>query len=474
MSAHAHSARLKKASTMDRIGSSVPHHPIIGDAFARALVDALVDCDALGIALVRGPPWLHVMVNARYQAIVGMTPALGRAVGAILPKTVVPDVLLEDVQRTGVSRTVRDAALHHDDGSGEPRAYATFTFLRVTAPDTGDDAVLVLARDVTEEVHERRTANLFVLLAEDIASARDAPGTIRNALRHAVEALDADDASIFLLSADGHRLDGALVGWDWTRTSFAVELEKWPTVQSAIEWQAAVYFCRERAQKAERGWFERRGIAATVCAPMSSSGRVVGVIFFDFVEAPCESNVDLGLAKGVADQCAVVLSRELTTERLPPPIEWDDSVPMKAWSDATERHVADVASIVRAVSTRLERAAEDAGVTVVSWTPEVTLADIPAALFEEALLLTANALLVWIASEGHVSINLLSVGADVNVVLVATSLSSHEPFAVPARVSAILEPRSGSVTVEAEEAWTTRVTLRLGASSASRRGEEKR
>src|SRR5688572_17459782 len=100
MSALGHHGDASTMASMRDDGADVPHHPLIGDAFARAVLDALVDSDSLGIALLRGRPWVHAMVNATYQRIVGRTPALGRTVASILPPILASDSFLDRVQST--------------------------------------------------------------------------------------------------------------------------------------------------------------------------------------------------------------------------------------------------------------------------------------------------------------------------------------------------------------------------------------
>jgi GAF domain-containing protein len=130
--------------------------------------------------------------------------------------------------------------------------------------------------------------------------------TIRSVVAQASSALGAKAASIFLLSPDRRRLQGALVGWDWTRTSFVADIDDWPNVRRAIVTNATCHFTAVEAKRGEQGWFEQRGIATAVCAPMTANGRVLGVLFFDF-DGATKHDLDIGMAKLAADYCAVLL-----------------------------------------------------------------------------------------------------------------------------------------------------------------------
>lgn len=286
----------------------VPEHPRISDALARATLQALLDSETVGVALVRASDWTHVLASATYERLVGAKETLGRQVSDAIPEAIVPHAMLGSVVSTGKGARP-DGLLVRPEVEGEADAvHVAITLLRVRRVTPESDGVLVLAQDVSREVHERRIGELFVGLAKDMAAERDEGGSIRASISHASEALAADAASIFLLSPDGKRLHGALVGWDWTRTSFVAEGERWPNVARAIAANEPVYVTAETARLAEEVWFERRGIKAAICAPMAADGRVLGVVFFDYATSK-PARVDLALAKEIADQCAMLVKR---------------------------------------------------------------------------------------------------------------------------------------------------------------------
>jgi hypothetical protein len=287
---------------------AVPEHPRVPDALARATLQALLDSETVGVALVRASDWTYVLASATYERLVGAEETLGRDVWATIPEALVPRAMLAAVVSTGKGARP-EGLLVRTEGAGPPNpVHVALTFLHVRRVTSESDGVLVLAQDVSEQVHERRIGELFVALASDMTAERDESGSIRASVSHASEALGAHAASIFLLSPDGKRLHGALVGWDWTRTSFVTDVEHWPNVARAIIANEPVYMTADTAQAAEEVWFERHGIKAAICAPMAAHGRVLGILFFDYAAIePVE--VDLGLAKDVADQCALLVER---------------------------------------------------------------------------------------------------------------------------------------------------------------------
>lgn len=283
---------------------SVPEHPRVSDALARATLLALLESETVGVALIRASDWTHVLASATYERFVGTRETLGRHVSDAIPDAVAPLAMLGGVVSTG--RGARPPSLLVREVEGTPDAlHVGLTLLRVRRVTPESDGVLVLTQDVSREVHERRMGELFVALANDM-SARDETESIRASVSRASEALDADAASIFLLSPDRKRLHGALVGWDWTRTSFVAEVEHWPSVARAITSDEPVYLTADSAEMAEEVWFERRGIKASICAPMTAHGRVLGVLFFDYATSRV-TQVDLAMAKDIADRCALLV-----------------------------------------------------------------------------------------------------------------------------------------------------------------------
>ena len=287
-------------------------HARVPDALARAVLHALLESEEIGIALARSGDWSHVMTSATYERLVNGGAALGHAFDRSLPDVltdaVAPRAMLDAIVETGRAERATEVLERPEVVGGSIPIHVAFTFLRVRRVTPEADGVLVLAQDVSAQVHARRIGELFVALANDMTAARDEVATIRSSVQRASSALAADTASIFLLSPDNRRLHGALIGWDWMRTSFVADLEHWPNVARAISEDRPSYITASTARLAEEVWFERRGISAAICAPMSAHGRVVGVLFFDYF-APSAPSVDLTLAKSVADQCALLVER---------------------------------------------------------------------------------------------------------------------------------------------------------------------
>jgi len=297
------------SSATSSVTGAGPAQLRVPDTVASAMLRALLDNDVLGVALLRGGDWLHLVANPAYEAIVG-EPAIGRRFADLALAELIPNERFGAVLASG--RTARLPKLLLPPRAGDDaarRRFATLMLLPVRALGSDGDGVLILVRDASKEVHDERMAELFLLLARDMSVERDELATIRSAVAHAKEALGASAASIFLLSADGKSLHGALVGWDWTRSSFVTGLDQWPNVARAIAANRACHLAAEQAEGAEEGWFEQRGIQAATCAPMAADGRVVGVLFFDYTHAS-QPAVDLTLAKSVADQCALLVERE--------------------------------------------------------------------------------------------------------------------------------------------------------------------
>jgi GAF domain-containing protein len=138
------------------------------------------------------------------------------------------------------------------------------------------------------------------------------PRVLRRALglmRFARDAVSASSASIFIYDDDDRSLHGLISDWDWTRTSFSSELDLWPSVAESLASGEVRRIAVKDARASETGWFEDRGIVATLCVPLRAGDRPLGIIFFDFaVEAPL-GKAGMALLSDVGRRCARALAR---------------------------------------------------------------------------------------------------------------------------------------------------------------------
>lgn len=133
---------------------------------------------------------------------------------------------------------------------------------------------------------------------------------IRTFVRTTANAIGAE-ASLFLLDTRTGRLRGApFGGWDWTRTSFAVDLHAWPNVAASLEARSPRFITLANASEIEAGWFEAHGIQATLCVPIGH----VGVLFFDFANAADDIPEQVvEVASKIGSECIAAL--ETMTDR---------------------------------------------------------------------------------------------------------------------------------------------------------------
>jgi len=288
----------------------VPAHPRISDAAARALVQAIMDAEILGVALLRGPHHAHAMINAKYHDLVGDAPStLGRPMADVLPADRAPEALIARVL-AGKGPAVQTNVPFSTVVSGVPRArWVTFTYHAVDEPG---GSVLVLAEDVTERFRERRRAELFVKLVGDLLPSLDDRAAVRSVVTQTQLALGSTASSIFRVTPDGATLYGATGEWDWTRTSFEVPVSQWPTVEAAVTKGQPQYITAAEARFGEHGWFEKRGIVAALCVPLRAAEHAVGVLFFDFDSTRVPEPGSIDFAQSVAAHCAVALVRATT------------------------------------------------------------------------------------------------------------------------------------------------------------------
>ena len=142
------------------------------------------------------------------------------------------------------------------------------------------------------------------------------PRVLRRAfglVRFAREAVGASAASLFLLDESGRFLTGLPGEWDWTRTSFASEVDRWPSVARALASGTPVVIDADDARGAESDWFEGRGIQRAMCLPLRRGGESSGVLFVDFdLDADVAPLVeaDIALLVDVARRCVRAFARD--------------------------------------------------------------------------------------------------------------------------------------------------------------------
>lgn len=275
---------------------------LVSDSIARAVVVALAECESIGVAIVAPPRWEHVLASAAYESVLALDGALGRSMDEVVPGCAAMPDLLDDVARSGMAAFLASVEV----GAPAASRRASLALMPLTLGQT--TSVLVIAQDVTERFKDSRSLDLSVRLAADLAAGHDLPATIRAATSRAAEALDASRVSIFLANGSGTALEGAFRERDATRAGGGFVVDTCPNVRDAIDAKASVYLRKVDARGAERTWFRSEGIAATLCVPLICARDLLGVMFFDFETAVPEGLLDVGVAKGFADQCASALA----------------------------------------------------------------------------------------------------------------------------------------------------------------------
>jgi PAS domain S-box-containing protein len=124
----------------------------------RQFLEQLLETAPIGVAVVRGPEHRYEFVNAAYQAVPGIpdVPMVGRTIAEVFPGPVARGSLaeFEAVYRTGQTVSVRE--YEANVGPGREHTYWDSDRVPLKAPDGSVESVLIVAREVTEEVLARR------------------------------------------------------------------------------------------------------------------------------------------------------------------------------------------------------------------------------------------------------------------------------------------------------------------------------
>ena len=191
-----------------------------------------------------------------------------------------------------------------DGKSGRPRGYALVTMA------TSAGARIAIERLDGASFEGRQ---LHIVADEEGATRARLAGIMRRVLgyvRYARGHEGAAAVSLFLFDEATGDLTGVLAEWDWTRTSFPSHVSEWPTVAAALAKREIRLITADQASGVEQGWFEARGIRASVCVPLCDDERRIGVLFFDFDARtrPVE-RADLSFLADVGERCGRALGR---------------------------------------------------------------------------------------------------------------------------------------------------------------------
>jgi hypothetical protein len=198
---------------------------------------------------------------------------------------------------------VADIEVVTDRETGRPRGYALVTM----ATDAGSrDAIA----KIDGKMFEGRPLHVVV---EDTRPHGSLARVVRRALgyvRYARDHVGAAAVSLFLFDHDTGELRGVVAEWDWTRASFPALLSDWHTVESALATREVRLITRADATGAEAGWFEPRGIDASLCVPLCDETRRLGVLFFDFdARSGSVDRADIPFLSDVGERCARAIGR---------------------------------------------------------------------------------------------------------------------------------------------------------------------
>ncbi len=201
--------------------------------------------------------------------------------------------------------------------------------LPITGPDDRIIRWIGIARDIEErknaqeererllreEASARHRAEALGSVSAALISGKDLPEVIRTALVRTIEAVRADDASLFLFEPDGRHLRGAYEIAQRGRAEARVDIADWTTARRAMESRKPAYIRLDETSGAEAAWLQRFRIRSTLAVPLLVGDHHLGLLFLNFDEGrEPPSSQDVGFAEAVAAQCAIAMDRAASHE----------------------------------------------------------------------------------------------------------------------------------------------------------------
>lgn len=137
------------------------------------------------VALLSGPPFRFIAVNAAYRAFAGRDQLVGQTVRETFPEVAQQQIfeMIERVYRTGKPVTAKEWRIQFDRGRGTEDRYLDFTVSPRRAADGSVVGLIVQQTDVTEHVREREATEAAAAEAQErYLAARDVVMELQQAL----------------------------------------------------------------------------------------------------------------------------------------------------------------------------------------------------------------------------------------------------------------------------------------------------
>lgn len=280
----------------------------------RELLERLFEAVPLGIAVLEGPDYRHILVNALYREriVARGKEVLGRTVAEVFScraASLVP--ALDEVRRTGEPYRIVDLP-HQAATDPSPAGRRSFSYSFWPLPRPGDEtgSLLALIQETTKEVRERDRVSAMASLVAKVCLGADLPEVLWTTLTKAVELLGGADGSLFLLEPRTTCLRGVAEIHPKHRVGAVVHLDDWPNGRRVAQSKNALFVTLPETKDTEPEWFRRLGIWGCIAAPLRVNERSLGLILIDFPQPgyvpPPE---DLEFAAAIAEHCSLAIDR---------------------------------------------------------------------------------------------------------------------------------------------------------------------
>jgi signal transduction histidine kinase len=317
-----------------------------GELLERELLDDVVASTGVGLAVLRGPDFVFELVNPAYRALSPFREMVGwpfETVWSEAAEHILP--IFRQVLETGAPFDAVDMRVDIRRASRGPleESYFSFACRRLPARRRARPGLLVHVVDTTQLVLARREAEdrarreatalaaehgareraerardrfeLLARLVAEVSAGADLDGVVGTVLRLSVNLLGADDGALRLIEEGGSSVRTVVELGDPAGEGETIALDELPHSREAAEVGQAVRVTAADAQGREAELLRRAGHAFSLVLPLVVEGSCFG--FMDVAwrgSAERLGTQDVVFAKGMADQCALALTRAWVLE----------------------------------------------------------------------------------------------------------------------------------------------------------------
>jgi PAS domain S-box-containing protein len=277
----------------------------------REFLERLLETVSFGIAVLRGSDYRFELVNRCGIPVFGTPDAiLDKKVIEALPEDTALKMVnaLDEVYQTGCPVKVSQSERRKRPDRHELHWETEYVPLKNDAGCV--EGILVIVTDITARVREKRRAETLAVVMMELNAATNMYDILKVAIRCSVQALNANDGSIFLFTGEGENCEGIFELWSDNSSSRNIAINEMPNTKLALDTKRPVYFTADQAAGQETVWFRQSGMWGCLVIPLLVNDEAIGLLSLHYYWQEYKlTEEELEFAALLGNKCALVIDR---------------------------------------------------------------------------------------------------------------------------------------------------------------------